>query len=437
MALNFIPGLDPEARINLDASGNQINRLQYDAAGKPISGSPAGSGTVPKPTTMMGRIGAEFPTIKRGLGAIPDALARMRGAVPSWMGSGAVGGGVAGALSAVPEVIGAMDVANDPNTTKLDVGTRIGEGMFRTGMTGLGAGIGAVAGGGLASIPLAAAMGYGGNKLADWLLSMRGDSTPAAPTAPTAAPTGPVGPAVSDYGRLYDRQQATELGTGSNQTMEGASGAAGETLNRKVAPWTAADIRGTRIPERGTGAIQVGNGPVRTIDTRPTGAGAVAPVADGSVGSYVGALMNQRQAGLTAQREAATYKVNTDAAARFGASASQAGINSAVLAEYNRAKAAGLSPAELGAILGKHPPPAEYRFPDTGMPIPGDKNPRAIRVSRGGEAESVPVRTQVRGYQGTDGSYYKRSADGKDVKMTDAEKAQFLTQRTRGPGAVQ
>ena len=84
--------------------------------------------------------------------------------------------------------------------------------------------------------------------------------------------------------------------------------------NPPVQPFTATDIRGARVPERGTGAFMNSSGVVTNIDTRPApaGPGAVAPVADGSVGSYVGALMNQRQAGVTEARNQASSKMLMD-----------------------------------------------------------------------------------------------------------------------------
>lgn len=140
-----------------------------------------------------------------------------------------------------------------------------------------------------------------------------------------------------------------------------------------VAPFTAEDIRGSRVPVRGTGAFMNSRGEVTNLDTRASAPVAEAPEANyGVAGNMIGAMMNQRRAAATEARGVATNKMLMDYALKApGAqeSANKAAIHAATLEQAKRAADAGASPSDVSLILaGRAPVSPTFGVVDTIMP---------------------------------------------------------------------
>ena len=271
---------------------------------------------IPQDPTMLERMGEELPTASKFVRAVPAALrtagrfgARLAGTTGRAVAPFA--GPAAGALMVGAETLGVADKANDPNATGYDVATRAAEGVGRLGAMGAGAGLGAAAGSAFGPVGTAVGGVVGGTAgyllpnaiyaARDW---WRGRDAAPAKAVPTAAPvTAPTQLAVPNTGA------ATIRG------VESSYGAVPAPANAAFTTPTAADISGTGIPVSGTGGfVNTRTGAVTAIDSRGApGYGAESGVAttsraDGSVGSYVGALMNQRQAATTQARQLAQQK---------------------------------------------------------------------------------------------------------------------------------
>ena len=447
------------------------------AAIKAARGAAAGiTPTVPGATPgIMGRLAAQFPWTRSAMGVVPGAMNRVGSAVPGWMSGTGILGGAGAVTAAVPEVLGqggVLDVANDPAATKIDVASRVGRGMTRVGLTAAGTGIGAAAGGGLLSIPLAAAGGYAGNKLADWILPENSDP-PAFPTFPTltaALPPAPgfgVTPAprpatvstdMDAHRKAYDAANSAPGGfmspggynPGPQPDRYGvlpkydANGNLTGSANSKAGvTWNA----NTGQPEGGKFAAAGGyNNWAAGRDLDAAGPG----------GNSFGAVMGRGAAGMLnikretgiARQAAAQAKLGAEMALGYdkiradlmgkGATAAKAEAEADSIRRRQKIADAEPDPIKRAAILAGHnPPETRLQSPVNMQPMPGDRDQSAVVFDPAkGTYTRVPIRTQIRGGVGTDGKYYKTDTAGKQVEMTPAEKAQFLSQQ-RGFGAVQ
>lgn len=199
---------------------------------------------------MLGRLAAQFPWARGVMGSAPGMLGRAGAAVPGWASAPGILGGAGAVTAAVPEVLGpggVLDVANDPAASKIDVASRFGRGMTRVGLTAAGAGLGAAAGGGLASLITAPIGGYLGNKLADFILPENAD-TPAVPATIAPTPVAPVAPVVApDTSPIIGPADGSDKMSARNLARVNEPGFG-------VAPMTVADIQGNAVPRPGTGA---------------------------------------------------------------------------------------------------------------------------------------------------------------------------------------
>lgn len=126
---------------------------------------------------------------------------------------------------------------------------------------------------------------------------------PVAP-APAIAPAPTAAPDMSLANELYNQgTQARPLPAPGPGALPG------------VAPMTATDIRGTAVPPSGTGGfVNNATGAVTNLDTRVAGPGAEAGgfvnrAAPGSLASFFGAAMNQKQIAATETRDLAKAKL--------------------------------------------------------------------------------------------------------------------------------
>lgn len=326
---------------------------------------------------MLGRMGAKLPNagrVLRGVGALGTGAAK---ALP-----------VAGAALAVGgEAMGVMEKVNDPNATGLDVATRAAEGVGRLSSMGAGAGLGATAGSVFGPVGTAAGGVIGGTvgyfapdaiyAARDWWAG-RGAAPKAAPgvTAPVApaAPAAPFAPAPNTGASMLRAAENDMTGAGTTPA------------NALWTTATAENIRGSGVPAEGTGGfINNRTGAVTTLDSRGTpGFGAVqdttSPVADGSVGSYVGAVMNQRraasvEASTLAQQKLAVEGMGKGAtAAKAYADADQAVFQTAA-ARAHLAKNPGDYAGAAAAASGRAIPRDSYSVP---FPPMNDKDPVTV-----------------------------------------------------------
>lgn len=288
------------------------------------------------------RMAEKLPTFKQAADAAGDAARRFGAKVPmgtlktvgSTVGRLAVPG-VGGALAVGAEALDTMEVAADPSTSKLDVATRAAEGVSRLSSAGAGAALGAA--GGSAFGPIGTVVGGGLGAVAgyaapnavfavrDWWRNRNQPAAPVAAAAPTAAV--PAAPAATGGSTEVGGMPGIRVSRGEDglPVFTGPGGAVLPTINeggafRRAPAEPAApavvpgNTRGTGVITREDGTtIQVGQG---AVPAAPRGA-------DGSVGSYVGALMNQRQRGLTEERNLAKRKLEVDAIGK-GATAAAA-----------------------------------------------------------------------------------------------------------------
>ncbi len=139
---------------------------------------------------------------------------------------------------------------------------------------------------------------------------------------------------------------------------------------------TAADIHGTAIPPRGTGAIlNESTGKVTNIGSRtPDGPGAAPQgfqAAPGSLASFFGGAMRQKQAG--AQDKAA------QAAALKLPESLKSMTEASILSERMKLAAAETDPAKKAAILAGHVmPDPKLQAPPNMQPLPGDKDQSGV-----------------------------------------------------------
>ena len=215
----------------------------------------------PPPSGVMGRMAATVPTLGQGWGAVKNVGGVLKRLIP----------GVGAAVGVGAEASGVADVVNDPATSKIDVATRIAEGAGRLGAMGAGAGVGFAAGG-----PIGAALGGTAGYFApeaiyaarDWI---RGGTTPVSPVNSAAVPVaGPEN--LFDAGAMVGRNSSgANVGFGAPPATLAAAVPA-------VTPFTAADIRGNRVPVSGTGAFMNSAGEVTNIGTpTPAMTGTVMP----------------------------------------------------------------------------------------------------------------------------------------------------------------
>lgn len=358
----------------------------------------AGAGAVPPvpPTTALGRMATGVPTITRGARVVGGAASRAMRGVSS---AGRFVPGLAVAADAIRTGTELGEVATDPVLAAQDVQSRIADfatpvarSMTRLGTAGTAAGltglaVAPMAATGLGAIPaalLTGAAGVAGYMAPDFVGSAidrwRNRSATPAPAAPAATPAAPLAftPTVQDL--PYD-----PAGFGVEPSIA--------TPTSAPAPFTAEDVRGARVPARGTGAIlNTRTGTVTNLDTR--GAEPIAvPVADGSVGSYVGALMNQRRAAAIAARDLAVTKAGLQyggTAAKNLAAAENEELRTAAAIAHLQANPGDFAGAAAAAAGRAQPPKYSVPFPPM-----SDTGPVTRIEARSGAIERVVPRQQA------------------------------------------
>jgi hypothetical protein len=232
--------------------------------------APAAPGVMSAPVEapgMMGRMGAQVPTLTRGV----------RGGLSALRGLGAVAaraaGPAAGALAVGSEAMDTADVANDPNATKIDVATRAAEGVGRLGAMGAGAGLGLVAGG-----PIGAAIGGTAGYFApnlvysarDWLQGRGPGATPvprgseptsAAVPESTITPTTPAALADPLLQQQADSNKAAQVMQQTNAALP-AGGSTEVPMRNPAMPF------GERGALAGTDMERI-NARIRAINSSP------------------------------------------------------------------------------------------------------------------------------------------------------------------------
>lgn len=170
----------------------------------------------------------------------------------------------------------------------------------------------------------------------------------APPAAAPAAPAAPLTPAIPDI--PVDPNAGTPT-------------APAATALPPVAPLTAADIRGTVVPASGTGGfVNNATGEVTNLDTRGPGAVEAAPaVPSGNyapMARFFGAAVRQRAVAAGEAQDLARTKLRQEALLKLPGmqkDSVEAQLGAGTLAAERDAAAAGATPAERAAILGKRP----------------------------------------------------------------------------------
>jgi len=445
-------GAAPEPKPNVNMNDIRQATARSAAGLEPPGGwnNPA-TGTPPPAAPkvgMWGRAVAELPTLRKGFGALGTAAKFGGKFIP----------GAAQAIGIGAEGVGVMDKILDPEATKMDVLARAGEGAGRLGAMGAGAGIGAAMGSVVPVVgtaiggALGGAAGYfGAGALMD---RMRNGPSP------STAPTGPA----EGAGLAQDQTQSAQVG-GANTAREtdvnARIAAAVDEANTKsmwgavnqyragqtpqMAPnydsYYAAQSRGqgggdATLPPR-TQYLGYGASPERR--SLPVGEGRES-VRTGAVGQFAGDMLRLGMMRQEANRGLKQQQLNQDYQLKLPGTEKDRAEMGSIRARQALAMKETDPKVQADILAGRavaHAPPA-LAYPETLQPPPGVAGGGyAVGVSRDPNkpgAMRIPIREQIRGAQGTDGNYYKTDAAGKQVKMTDAEKAQFIAQKR---GAVQ
>lgn len=351
-----------EEEIRQRLSDAAFRRARGAGAVPPTSAVPP---VEPKPGAL-GRMAGTMPTFGRAVTRIARPLAAAaRFAAPVASGAAALGA----------EGLGVLEAATDPGKTKLDVAARGAEGVSRLASAAAGAGIGFAGGG-----PFGAAVGGTAGYFApnaiyaarDW---WRGDKGVApvttVPVAPAAAPTDAF---IPPSGAV----DAVTMGQNNLRLPSAPSAAPAATPSAGYKPMTAADIRGTVIPRRGTGAF-VNNTTGAVTNFAPTPDAPLGAVPEYRPRTYIGALLDMKRGAMTEAR-AAKVAAAQPALNKANAETEEINIRRDLAAKYleqNPTDFAGASVVFKGGAL----PGATYSESLTSMP---DKSGAITLLQRSG-----------------------------------------------------